>query len=49
MTSAEKWLQARGVWKVQLMVRGDNVAAREFYHRLGYKLADVVCLQKTLN
>jgi ribosomal protein S18 acetylase RimI-like enzyme len=48
MAAAENWLRARGVWKVQLMVRGDNTDARKFYDRLGYELADVVCLQKTL-
>jgi ribosomal protein S18 acetylase RimI-like enzyme len=49
MTAAEAWLQARGVWKVQLMVRGDNTVAQEFYTRLGYKLADVVCFQKNFS
>lgn len=48
MDAAEAWLKARGVWKVNLMVRGDNAAARGFYDRLGYRQSDVVCLQKTL-
>ena len=36
MTSAEDWLRARGVEKLQLMVRGDNAKAHAFYESLGY-------------
>jgi len=49
MDAAEAWLKARGVPKVQLMVRDDNREARGFYERLGYRKSDVVCLQKTLD
>jgi ribosomal protein S18 acetylase RimI-like enzyme len=48
MTAAEDWLKTRGVWKLQLMVRGDNAAVQEFYKRLGYKLVDTVCFQKVI-
>lgn len=34
---AEKWLHARGVPKVMLMIREDNLAVRGFYDRLGYR------------
>ena len=36
MTSAEEWLRARGIEKLQLMVRGDNARAHAFYESLGY-------------
>jgi len=49
MNAAEAWLKARGVWKAQVLVRGDNAEARGFYERLGYRLSDVVCLQKVLD
>jgi ribosomal protein S18 acetylase RimI-like enzyme len=34
--AAEAWLTARGVPKVQLMIRETNAAVRAFYERLGY-------------
>jgi ribosomal protein S18 acetylase RimI-like enzyme len=36
MTAAEDWLRARGITKLQLMVRGDNVQVHAFYESLGY-------------
>jgi ribosomal protein S18 acetylase RimI-like enzyme len=36
MTAAEDWLRARGIQKLQLMVRGDNLQVRAFYESLGY-------------
>ncbi len=34
--AAERWLAARGIEKVMLMVREDNVAVHAFYRALGY-------------
>jgi ribosomal protein S18 acetylase RimI-like enzyme len=48
MMAAEAWLMERGVWKVQLLVRGDNVGVRAFYERLGYRLVDTVLMQKVV-
>jgi len=48
MEAAEAWLVRRGVWKVQLLVRADNVAATGFYERLGYRDTHSLCLQKIL-
>lgn len=48
MSAAERWLAARGVWKVQLLVREDNVAVRTFYERLGYRDTRSICLQKVI-
>ena len=36
MVAVEDWLRARGVWKINLMVREDNSAVTGFYDALGY-------------
>jgi ribosomal protein S18 acetylase RimI-like enzyme len=36
MTAAEDWLRARGIQKLQLMVRGDNEKVHAFYQSIGY-------------
>ena len=36
MTAAEDWLRARGIEKLQLMVRGDNARVHAFYKSIGY-------------
>ena len=36
MQAAEDWLRARGIQKLQLMVRGDNAQVHAFYQSLGY-------------
>lgn len=48
MDAAEHWLAGRGVWKVQLLVRGDNQAVRQFYEHLGYRDTQSVCFQKVI-
>jgi ribosomal protein S18 acetylase RimI-like enzyme len=49
MRSAEQWCRARGVPKLQLMVRSENVEVASFYAALGYDKSDVVVLAKWLN
>lgn len=46
MTAVEDWLTAQGVWKIQLLVRSDNAAAKGFYEHLGFHDTGSVCLQK---
>lgn len=36
MAAAEAWVAARGVRKLELMVRDSNAAVVEFYERIGY-------------
>lgn len=48
MKAAEEWLRARGIWKLNLLVRSDNPSVIEFYERLGYCDTSVVCLQKVI-
>lgn len=49
MRAAEEWLHERGCPKIQLMVRGDNHAARGFYNAIGYDLQDVVTIGRRLD
>lgn len=48
MAAAEAWLEARGVWKVQLLVRASNEQATGFYEKLGYVDTQSRCYQKVL-
>lgn len=48
MEAAESWLSARGVWKLNLMVRGDNSSVVDFYNTLGYDREDRIVLSKRL-
>ena len=48
MDAAERWLVARGVWKVQLLIREDNTAVKQFYDHLGYKDTRTSCYQKII-
>jgi ribosomal protein S18 acetylase RimI-like enzyme len=41
MSAAEEWVRRNGIPKIQLMVREDNVTARDFYLHAGYEKSDV--------
>lgn len=49
MRACEAWLVERGIPKLNLMVRGDNVAVQAFYASLGYGRDDVVVLSHRLH
>ena len=49
MTAAEDWLRARGIAKLQLMVRGDNAQVHAFYQSLGYYDQERVTFAKWLD
>jgi ribosomal protein S18 acetylase RimI-like enzyme len=49
MTAAEDWLRARGIEKLQLMVRGDNARVHAFYQSLGYYDQERVVFAKWLD
>lgn len=49
MDACQRWLDERGIPKIQLMVRGDNTAAIGFYERIGYEHVDVVVLGRRLD
>ncbi|CAN7713275.1 GNAT family acetyltransferase [Bosea sp. LjRoot9] len=48
MAAAEAWLVGRGVWKMQLLVRGDNNKVKRFYEHLGYTDTKSSCFQKVI-
>ncbi len=48
MEAVEAWHRARGVWKVQLLVREGNEQVIAFYETLGYVDTRSVCLQKVI-
>jgi ribosomal protein S18 acetylase RimI-like enzyme len=49
MAVAEDWLRARGIEKLQLMVRGDNARVQAFYQSLGYLEQERVVFAKWLD
>ena len=48
MRACEDWLTQRGIPKGNLMVRGENLTARDFYAALGYGVDDVLVLSRRL-
>jgi ribosomal protein S18 acetylase RimI-like enzyme len=48
MRAAEAWVAARGMPKMQLMVRVENAAAAGFYHAIGYETEERLLLAKRL-
>jgi ribosomal protein S18 acetylase RimI-like enzyme len=49
MESAEAWLRAAGVPKLQLLVRRENSKAGAFYRSIGYEEADTVVFAKWID
>jgi ribosomal protein S18 acetylase RimI-like enzyme len=49
MDAAEGWLAARGVAKLNLMVRSDNADVAGFYASLGYKVEGVAVYSRRLS
>jgi len=46
MAAAERWVAARGMPKLQLMVRSDNAAVASFYRAIGYVEEPVTVLSR---
>ena len=49
VAAAEAWLEARGVWKANLLVRQGNEAVLEFYDGLGYEQGSAQQIEKWLD
>jgi ribosomal protein S18 acetylase RimI-like enzyme len=49
MQACQEWLRERGVPKLNIMVRGDNIEARGFYEKLDYGHDHVVVLSRLLH
>ena len=48
MRACEAWLTARGVPKLNIMIRADNADASGFYSALGYSNEDVIVMSRRL-
>ena len=46
--AAELWLEARGISKLQLLIRDTNTEVIRFYERIGFEIAPRVVMQKWL-
>lgn len=49
MDAAEAWLRARGVWKLNVLVRADNAPVVGFYEAHGYTVENLVNLSKWID
>lgn len=49
MSAAEGWVRRNGIPKIQLMVRDDNVNARDFYLHTGYERSGVTVYGRRLD
>lgn len=49
MNAAEDWLRARGILKLQLLVRKDNPKVHAFYRSIGYYNQETVTFAKWLD
>jgi ribosomal protein S18 acetylase RimI-like enzyme len=49
MQAGETWLKARGVWKINILVRDDNLDAVGFYRSLGFEQNAVVSMGKLIS
>ena len=49
MAAAEAWFKARGVWKVNLLVRKDNEPVLGFYAEQGYVMGSTVQIEKWID
>jgi ribosomal protein S18 acetylase RimI-like enzyme len=49
VAAAETWLKARGVWKINLLVRRSNEAMLGFYAEIGYVTGTSVQIEKWID
>lgn len=49
MSAAETWLKDQGIWKLNLMIRADNVAVQSFYETIGYDVEIRTVMAKWLD
>lgn len=48
MKQVESWLKLQGVWKINLLIREDNLAATGFYQTKGFEKNAVVSMGKLI-
>ena len=49
LQAAEAWLVAKGIWKLNLMIRSENTKVIGFYERLGYEEQDIAMLGRWID
>lgn len=49
MAGAEAWLKARGIWKLNLLVRADNRQVVRFYEAIGMAEGERIYMEKWLD
>lgn len=49
MRAAEAWLRARGIRKLELMIRDSNAGAQRFYEQHGYGREPVIVMSRWLD
>jgi ribosomal protein S18 acetylase RimI-like enzyme len=49
MNAAEDWLKGQGVWKINIMIRHDNLGAIGFYKSLGFEDNAVVSMGRKIS
>jgi hypothetical protein len=49
VAAAEDWLRARGVWKINILIREGNGAVRGFYESLGYEFNEAFSMGRWLS
>ena len=49
MAAAEDWAKARGVPKLELLIRSDNAEVKRFYEALGYRVEAVTVMARWLD
>jgi ribosomal protein S18 acetylase RimI-like enzyme len=47
--AAEEWLKRQGIWKINIMIREDNLGAIGFYKALGFEKNAVVSMGKKIS
>ncbi len=47
--AAEQWLKSQGVWKINVLVRDDNIEATGFYQSLGFTKNAVVSMGRLID
>jgi ribosomal protein S18 acetylase RimI-like enzyme len=48
MKQVETWFKLQGVWKINLLIREDNLAATGFYQAIGFEKNAVVSMGKLI-
>lgn len=49
MAAAEDWLKAKGIWKINLMVRTSNKTVQPFYEAVGFAKEEMTIMSKWLD